>query len=772
MDKVLSALQRGVTGDVRQHTPLFFRLGRPEDRAALAGLLAVGPYIQVHDTLQSQLTELARTLDPSQRFTKESLREAALAQLGGTASEEYGVWVYYPWSQRLVHLLDEQEFIRVRTDRNRNKITRDEQDTLATKRIGVIGLSVGQSVCLTMALERSFGELRIADHDHLDLSNLNRLRSGVHQLGLAKTVNVAQEIAEIDPFLRVTCFHEGITADNIDGFLTQGGRLDVLVEECDSVDIKILARQRAKAHGIPVVMDTSDRGMIDVERFDIEPTRPIMHGSVEHLDLDLASRVLTMEEKLPFVIPMMGLEKLSGRMKASMLEIESSVTTWPQLATSVVMGGAAVGDICRRILLDQHQESGRWFLDLEDLIPCAVGTSVGHAAPRPTPESLSSLEMERIRERCVEILHTPQPLSSEHARAIAEAGALAPSGGNVQPWRFYYDGSALLLFHDTAISHSELDGAHLVPTIGLGACLENMLLKARSLGINARTDLYPLKDEPRLVAILAAGRPDTVLPDPLAGMIAERCTNRRTPSRIPIAPADLAALVDAGNVISGCAVQVLTSKDDLDRIAELVGMAERIRILNPIGHEELFHRELRWTKEEAQRSRDGLDLDTFEMSLAQRTALGVAADREAIALVRSWRGGMGFTRISGDVIRASSAVVLISGVDAGSNGALLGGQCMERVWLAATSLQLAVHPISAPILLAHHVRFGGGYGLNEVEQLEILDCFQRMRHLFPDPAGEPLFLMRLAHADPPSARSLRRPLEALFAQRGSQSVRP
>ncbi|MBK6542702.1 MAG: Rv1355c family protein [Flavobacteriales bacterium] len=772
MDKVLDALKRGEKGYVHQHIPLFFRLALPDDRKALATLLAEQPLLQVHDTLLSQLAELVRALDPSKRFTKESLREAALAHLGRTASEEYGVWVYYPWSQRLVHLLDEEEFTRVRTDRNRNKITRDEQNTLAAKRIGVIGLSVGQSVCLTMALERSFGELRIADHDHLDLSNLNRLRSGVHRLGLAKTVNVAQEIAEIDPFLRVTCFHEGINADNIDGFLTQGGRLDVLVEECDSVDIKILARQRAKAHGIPVVMDTSDRGMIDVERFDIDPTRPIMHGSVEHLDLDLAAKARTIEEKLPFVIPMMGLDKLSGRMKASMLEIESSVTTWPQLATSVVMGGAAVGDVCRRILLDQHKESGRWFLDLEYLIPCAVGTSVERAGPRPTPEPLSGLEMERIRERCIEILHTTEPLSLTHARAIAEAGALAPSGGNDQPWRFYYDGSALLLFHDTAISHSELDGADLVPTIGLGGCLENMLLKARSLGINLRPDLYPLKDEPRLVAILAAGRPDTVLVDPLAGMIAERCTNRRMPSQIAIAPADLAALVDAGSAISGCAVQVLSSKDDLDSIAEMVGMAERIRILNPIGHEELFRREVRWTKEEAQRTRDGLDLDTFEMSLAQRTALGVAADREAIGLVRSWKGGMGFTRISGDAIRASSSVVLISGADAGATNALHGGRCMQRVWLAATSLGLAVHPISAPILLAHHVRFGGGHGLDQEEQRGILDCFQRMRQLFPKAAGEPLFLMRLAHADPPSARSLRRPLEAMFAQRGSQSVRP
>ncbi|HRF79656.1 MAG TPA: hypothetical protein PL070_06180, partial [Flavobacteriales bacterium] len=91
----------------------------------------------------------------------------------------YGVWVFYPWADRLVHLLDEPEFALVRTDRNRNKITREEQAELATKKVGVIGLSVGQSVSLTLALERSFGEIRLADFDTLELSNLNRIRSGV-----------------------------------------------------------------------------------------------------------------------------------------------------------------------------------------------------------------------------------------------------------------------------------------------------------------------------------------------------------------------------------------------------------------------------------------------------------------------------------------------------------------------------------------------------------------------------------------------------------------
>ena len=53
---------------------------------------------------------------------------------------------------------------------------------------------------------------------------------------------------------------------------------DLLIDESDSLDIKILVRERAKHFHVPVMMETSDRGMVDVERFDLEPERQILHG--------------------------------------------------------------------------------------------------------------------------------------------------------------------------------------------------------------------------------------------------------------------------------------------------------------------------------------------------------------------------------------------------------------------------------------------------------------------------------------------------------------
>lgn len=174
MIKTINALKAASLDQMDQWQPAIFRLSEGADSLRLMEVMKL-PGLTVFDTMTSQLKELVRTLNPSTKFTPEALEAAAKAHVGATPLDEYGVWVHYPWSNRLVHLLDETEFVLVRTDRNRNKITTEEQAELATKRIGVIGLSVGQSIALAMAMERGFGEIRLADHDTLDLSNLNQI---------------------------------------------------------------------------------------------------------------------------------------------------------------------------------------------------------------------------------------------------------------------------------------------------------------------------------------------------------------------------------------------------------------------------------------------------------------------------------------------------------------------------------------------------------------------------------------------------------------------
>ncbi|MCH7410313.1 ThiF family adenylyltransferase [Belliella sp. DSM 111904] len=332
---------------------------------AIAEELKSKDFIAVYDELDSQVSELIKLRNPAKKYTKEELSKAVELFFEEKERTSYGVWVYYPWKKAMVRLLPEEDFVAVRTVRNKYKITQEEQDELSTKIIGIIGLSVGQSVAISLAMERLFGELRIADFDTLELGNMNRLRTSVLHLGLPKVILVKREIAEIDPFLKVTVFPNGITDKNMEAFFTDGGQLDLLIEECDSLPIKIKSRLFAKSHGIPVIMDTSDRGMVDIERFDVDKNRPVFHGLLEQFgnEEDLVAKAQTYYVEM--LMSILDFSKISAKGKASLAEMGKTISNWPQLGTSVIMGGAMCAHYARKILLNEVVTSGRNYIDLD-----------------------------------------------------------------------------------------------------------------------------------------------------------------------------------------------------------------------------------------------------------------------------------------------------------------------------------------------------------------------------------------------------------------------
>lgn len=318
----------------------------------------------IKDTLITQVAELIKIENPSQRYGEEVLMRMAEDYINNHTKDALCNYIYYPWRNILTVLLKEANFIKVRTARNKNKITLEEQEILASKKIGVIGLSVGQTVALSLAMERAFGELRIADFDTLELSNLNRIRTSVCNLGEKKVHIVAQEIAEIDPYLKVTIFDEGINSDNMLDFFTEGGNLDLLIEECDSLPIKISSRLMAKSFGIPVLMDTSDRGMIDIERFDLEPERPIFHGKLSMFGKEEQLLAGLNQNAQAYFMSVVDFNNVSERGKESFMQVGKTLSTWPQLGSEVIYGGGVCASYARKILLDETVNSSRFYVDL------------------------------------------------------------------------------------------------------------------------------------------------------------------------------------------------------------------------------------------------------------------------------------------------------------------------------------------------------------------------------------------------------------------------
>lgn len=367
--------------------PLLLDASSPEGLCDLEALAASSSVSAVHDTIEDQLDELIRCEEPAVAHSTGSLAAARRRICGGTPLWRWGTWVFYPWNGRLVHVLPREGFQRVRTDRNRNKIDRAQQRDLRERRIGVVGLSVGNSAAVTLAMEGVGGSFRLADFDKLGLSNLNRLRAGVGDLGVAKAVLAARQMFEIDPYLDIEVFTDGLTEESIGSFFDGVGGtrpLDLVVEECDTVWAKVAVREYARRRAVPVLMDTNDRGLLDVERFDREPHRPLFHGRTGgSTSADVAS--MNRGERLSFLLAVVDEPRLSPAMRDAVGEIGRSLSSWPQLASGVMLGGALVADTARRILLGELIPSGRTYVDLDELIP-AVGPRVVPACVRAMEE--------------------------------------------------------------------------------------------------------------------------------------------------------------------------------------------------------------------------------------------------------------------------------------------------------------------------------------------------------------------------------------------------
>jgi len=348
--------------------PRIFSLQRRDDIAEFRRLVK-REHLVVRDEFKDQLWELFLVRHPKLKLNP---RKAHVDASAFVAAEEkrmplwmQGRWVYFPWKKHLAHVLAPAEFDEARFSRNRNLITQREQAILQRARVGIAGLSVGSHVALCLALSGT-GAMRLADHDKLSLSNLNRIRAGIPELGANKAVIAAEQIYEIHPYAKIALFPHGINKKNLKSFLAGPPKLTVAVDEMDDVAMKIELRLLARQFRIPVVSaaDNGDNAIVDIERFDREPKRPIFHGRVDE-ETAQETHDVSFEEHLKRISAMVGMEYVTPRMNESLSQVGKALYTWPQLAGAAMLSGAAAAYAVRKIILGDPLRSGKYNVNME-----------------------------------------------------------------------------------------------------------------------------------------------------------------------------------------------------------------------------------------------------------------------------------------------------------------------------------------------------------------------------------------------------------------------
>lgn len=305
---------------------------------------------------------------------KEDLPQGAeIVDFSDDETRELDTWVYYPWRNCAVHALSREKYEQVRTSRNKNLITEDEQKKFSNFKIGIAGLNVGNPGAVCIALEGGSRSMKLADNDVLAFSNLNRFRAGLPDLGLNKAVLTARQIYEADPYYNLEVFPDGVTPDNIENFLLNP-KIDLLIEETDNLKLKIEIREIARKNKIPVLMVTGNGPniIIDIERFDLEPQASLLNGYLKQDMIEKVKNVdpktLPTEEKILMARDFMGKEFLVPRLQESFLQVGKTLAGIPQIAESSFLRGAALCYFVRAIATGESVPSGRYNLRLDTLI--------------------------------------------------------------------------------------------------------------------------------------------------------------------------------------------------------------------------------------------------------------------------------------------------------------------------------------------------------------------------------------------------------------------
>ncbi|MCC7289114.1 ThiF family adenylyltransferase [bacterium] len=359
------------TEDVRVwEQPRSYELSKDSDVEALSKLMSSGAVVRVFDQINLAIDELFDIEYPAKKDTKSKDEVAQFAsRVTNGDPSSYGSWFFFPWNGSLVHFPPKHDLRALRTSRNRNLITAEEQTKLYEGTIAIFGMSVGSNIVEALISQGIGGKLILADMDTIEPSNLNRIRMPYHEVGTHKIDAIAKRVSEVDPYIQQIHYHDGLTEANLSE-LIQKHSPDILIDEMDALHMKLEVRIAAKKHKLPVIMgaDDGDNALIDIERYDKDSKLEYFSGRIPKPILERLKKDDLSRPEIGMLIGkyFVGADHIPLRMYASLSEVGKTLPSWPQLGGAAALAGISLAFCAKKIILDQPLHDGRHLVAVDE----------------------------------------------------------------------------------------------------------------------------------------------------------------------------------------------------------------------------------------------------------------------------------------------------------------------------------------------------------------------------------------------------------------------
>lgn len=153
---------------------------------------------------------------------------------------------------KLLPVMADDAYYAERTDRNIGWITPEEQQILRSQTIGIAGCGGMGGALAERFLRLGIGEIRIADSETFDVSNINRQLAATRStVGRSKAIETARVLRRISDDSTVLVYPQGISADTVQDFVAG---CDVICDEIElwELAIPIMLHQAARAAGVSI----------------------------------------------------------------------------------------------------------------------------------------------------------------------------------------------------------------------------------------------------------------------------------------------------------------------------------------------------------------------------------------------------------------------------------------------------------------------------------------------------------------------------------------
>ena len=216
--------------------------------------------------------------------------------------------------------------------------------------------------------------------------------------------------------------------------------------------------------------------------------------------------------------------------------------------------------------------------------------------------------------------------------------------------------------------------------------------------------------------------------------------------------------------IAGAKLKWITDPIKIQALAAISAHTDLLRMFIPEAHADFITREMRWNLNEVNKTEDGIGIHTLDLSNNDQIGLRLIKDRRTIDFLQQINAGSGFKRLTMQQFMSSSAIGLITMPKSTEISYINGGRAAEKLWLAATGLNLQVHPVNVSLIFFHKNSVDKNLAIPVESKANLIQLEHTFSELFENELNEQaIFMFRLFKAPPSPERTIRKSTSKIFS---------